>query len=69
MSIQNKNLDFTGFTKGIIKVLENVGSSKKGRLWRCKCTVCGFERIMCTNQITSGRFEKCLCKQFKQKQI
>ena len=21
---------------------------------------------MCTNQITSGRFEKCLCKQFKQ---
>lgn len=21
---------------------------------------------MCTHQITSGRFEKCLCKQFKQ---
>lgn len=65
MSVQNRDINYVGFTKGVIEVLESAGSNRSGRLWKCRCKVCGFERIMSTAQITSGKFAKCICKKFK----
>lgn len=65
MQIQNRYFDYVGFTKGVIQILENAGSNRNGRLWKCKCTVCGFERVISTARITGNEFKKCNCKRFK----
>ena len=57
--------DLTGKTFGIMNVLKEIKTNKKGRYWLCQCSICEFKRQMSTSNLSNGKFEKCICKRFK----
>lgn len=60
-----KYKDLTNQTFGIMKVLKQIETDKKGRYWLCQCSICNHMRPMSSSQLTNGKFEKCICKRFK----
>ena len=58
--------DLAGKSFGIMDVLNQIKTERKGRFWLCKCSVCGFERILSSSNLTNGKFEKCICNRFKE---
>ena len=58
--------DLTGKNYGIMKVLKQIETEKKGRFWLCQCSICGFTRPISSTRLVTGKFEKCICKKFKE---
>lgn len=52
--------DLVGKRFGRLVVLEDVGSVKNQRMWRCQCD-CGNEKIVPTSYLTSGDTQSCGC--------
>ena len=52
--------NLVGKTFGRLTVTEFAGASKKGSMWRCRCS-CGGEKIARTDSLTSGNTASCGC--------
>ena len=53
--------DLTGMRFGRLVVVEYVGKSKQGRMWRCKCD-CGGETLATAGRLNYGNVTSCGCK-------
>lgn len=56
----SKHIDITNTIYGRLTVLEKVGRSKDGALWRCRCS-CGNETVVPRHSLVRGRTESCGC--------
>lgn len=58
-----KRLDLIGQRFGYLTVIEYVGNNKHGSsLWRCYCSYCGGEKVICASYLKSGKMKSCGCK-------
>jgi hypothetical protein len=50
-----------GLRIGYLEVLEDVGSKKGARLWKCKCHVCGGFKDYASGPLIAARVKSCGC--------
>lgn len=62
-----KRMELAGQAFGLLTVLTEAPKRGRTRYWACRCA-CGTEKVICQNELSSGRAESCGCLKGKVKE-